>query len=166
VIDPFLLLFAGHAVGDWIVQTDAQAAGKSWPRPESERAAALALVGVDDNHPDPLLDQEHAATMHQWAQSWLWNQAHISTYHLTIWLCLIPYVLGISSAGIPHVLLALAASWIVHSFIDRRWPVRWLLAHTGSAKFAETPLGMLAADQALHVATLAIMAAYLQAVAR
>lgn len=48
-----------------------------------------------------------------------------------------------------------------HAFIDRRWPVRWLLERTGSPKFAQmlAPVnGPYQADQALHHGCLLIAA--------
>lgn len=55
-----------------------------------------------------------------------------------------------------------AFSLATHGFIDRRWPVRWLLEHTGSKPFAELAShgmnGMHLADQALHIGCLFISA--------
>jgi hypothetical protein len=52
-------------------------------------------------------------------------------------------------------------SGATHAFIDRRWPVRWLLRRTGSPGFVEmaTPVnGPYQADQALHHGCLLIAA--------
>lgn len=113
----FPALFAGHMLGDWIVQTDWQAANK--------------------------------------ATSWRANQMHVATYHLTLLAAVAWY------ANRRELVPALTFSWAAHSFIDRRWPVKRLLQVTRSPAFAETPLGILAADQTLHVTTLAVMAAWL-----
>lgn len=159
MIDPFPLLLAGHALGDWVIQSDWEAAHKSWPPRdyEAELSRARSIVGLDDNHPDPIADQTRSARSYLRRQSWKANQAHVATYHLTIaaFLLLSPNLL------MSRLLPALAFSWMVHSLIDRRWPVRWILEHTGSRAFAATPLGILAADQAIHVATLALMTAWL-----
>lgn len=61
MIDPFPLLMAGHALGDWIVQTDRQAAGKGWPRPDAEIEAAIWAEPVDENHSTPIDDSQRAA---------------------------------------------------------------------------------------------------------
>jgi hypothetical protein len=48
-----------------------------------------------------------------------------------------------------------------HWFIDRRWPVQWLMRHTGSAEFAkgEGPVyGPYHVDQTLHISVLWIAA--------
>lgn len=48
-----------------------------------------------------------------------------------------------------------------HAFLDRRWPVRWVLERTGSPGFArlQSPVcGMYQADQALHHGCLLIAA--------
>lgn len=55
-----------------------------------------------------------------------------------------------------------------HGFLDRRWPVRWLLEHTGSRDFAARASGgmngMYLADQALHIGCLFIAALIIGAV--
>lgn len=52
----------------------------------------------------------------------------------------------------------LAVSVGTHALWDRRRPVRWLLVHTGGARFASLAdhglNGMYLADQALHTASL------------
>lgn len=63
----------------------------------------------------------------------------------------------------PNGMLAgIAFSLLTHGFIDRRWPVRWLLEHTGSREFAELASnginGMMLGDQALHVGAIFISA--------
>lgn len=56
----------------------------------------------------------------------------------------------------------LAVSAATHAFLDRRWPVRWLLQHTGKRDFAELRdgglNGMYLADQALHQTALLVSA--------
>lgn len=109
------LVLAGHFVGDWIVQTDYQAAAK--------------------------------------VTSWWANQQHVLGYHLAM---------GVLVAPVWHdrwALAALAVSWVSHSFIDRRWPVRWLMRHTGSGPFSETTFGVIAVDQALHLTFLCLLTA-------
>ena len=73
------------------------------------------------------------------------------TYHLALLACALP---------VWHdrwLLVALAVSWASHSLIDRRWPVRWLMQATGSPGFAGQTWGVIAVDQALHIAILAIL---------
>lgn len=122
----FAALYAGHMVGDHVIQTDRQAAGKAqtagWLRP---------MLG------------------------------HLAGYHLTIGVALA----GLTLVGVPlswrHVTAALLWSVVTHGVLDRRWPVRWLLQHTGSADFADrqTPIcGPYLADQALHVGCLFVAA--------
>lgn len=116
------LLLAAHFIGDWIVQTDWQAANKMLP-------------GFD---------------------GWRANVEHMVGYHACIALFLVPWYWASNSSAI---LVILAASWVTHSFIDRRWPVRWLMRHTGSAPFSETTFGVVAVDQALHLSILCVLAA-------
>ena len=48
-----------------------------------------------------------------------------------------------------------------HTVIDRRWPVRALLTASGSPGFATIEWGVIAVDQALRLAILAMLAALL-----
>lgn len=101
-------------------------------------------------------------------EGWRHNLEHVALYHavlfgmlsITIQVLELPVSLWGKLAG-------LAFSAVTHAVIDRRWPVRWLLDHTGSAPFArlgtETPSmvglnGMYLADQALHYGCLWVAA--------
>lgn len=96
-----------------------------------------------------------------WA-GWRADLAHVAQYHLvmgamlgTAW-----WVLGLDVSGW-GVAAGLGISAATHALLDRRWPVRWLLVHTGSPFFAspEHPLpGGYLADQALHYAALWVAA--------
>ncbi len=84
---------------------------------------------------------------------------HIGQYHavmvvmvtLTVAVLRVPLSPAGAAAG-------LAISVATHLLWDRRRPVRWLLIHTGGARFADLAAGgmsgMYLADQALHVASL------------
>lgn len=89
---------------------------------------------------------------HHKTESWRAMAGHIATYHWFMALILLPVLWH------PSALAVLAVSAATHAFIDRRWPVRALLRATGSPVFAESTWGVLAADQALHVAVLAVCA--------
>jgi hypothetical protein len=87
---------------------------------------------------------------------------HLASYHTFAAILLVATFLLL---GLPLTVLGavagLAFSALTHGLLDRRWPVRWLLRRTGSAKFAEatTPVsGMYAADQALHHLALLVSA--------
>jgi Protein of unknown function (DUF3307) len=118
----FLVLLAGHLLGDWVAQTDWQATTKtrSWP--------ALA--------------------------------AHVAAYHLVMGALLL---LPVMRDGWPtwKALVVLLVSAATHAVIDRRWPVRALLRLTASPGFATVDWGVVAADQALHVTILAMLAVML-----
>jgi hypothetical protein len=124
----FPLLLAGHLLGDWVVQTDWQAATKGW------------------------VQGDYQSGRHYWT-SIRANQAHCLTYHLAMAALVVPvwHAWG--------TLVAFAANWATHGFIDRRWPVRWLLRNTGSPACAEQLWGVIAADQALHLVILVLIAA-------
>jgi hypothetical protein len=85
---------------------------------------------------------------------WSHVLAHVATYHVT---ALVMLVVTWLMTGLPITVLGVTAglgfSAVTHAFLDRRWPVRWVLDHTGSAAFADrmSPIcGMYLADQALH----------------
>lgn len=111
---PLAMLLAGHFIGDWIVQTDWQAANKT--------------------------------------TSWKANQQHMLGYHLTL--------AAFAAVALPAswVLVVVVVSWLTHAVIDRRWPVIWLMQHTGSRPFSQTTFGVIAVDQALHLTILCLLA--------
>lgn len=134
--DLLALVLAGHLIGDWIVQTDAQARDKVWPNPQLVDTVASPR-----------------------RMSWWANQRHMLGYHLTLAVCLgFAWVAG-DPPRWQWALYALAVSWVSHSIIDRRWPVRWLMKHTGSSDFEATSWGVMAVDQALHLSILALLVA-------
>lgn len=125
----FGLLLAGHLVGDFIVQTDRQALLKRWD-----------------------VSCRKAGRERAWWRSIAANQGHCLTYHLTMAAFVLP------AWHTWATLAAFAVSWATHGFIDRRWPVEELLRATGSRAWANTPAGVICADQALHIAILAVIA--------
>lgn len=124
----FAALYAGHTVGDHVVQTDWQAAtkaGKGWP-------AFRGMAG------------------------------HIVGYGTTQAVALGALALAGVPLGVAGVVAGLAFSMATHAFIDRRWPVQWILRRTGSANFAGLAghglNGAYLTDQALHVGCLYVSA--------
>jgi hypothetical protein len=79
---------------------------------------------------------------------------HVLAYHIIMFaMLLITSVLLSLPITLLGFLSAIAFSAISHAFLDRRWPVRWILENTGSPKFAKmtNPIcGMYLADQGLH----------------
>lgn len=126
------MLAAGHNLADHVLgQTDRQAASKGAPSALAVEAGASPRRG------------------------WSACLGHVAAYHVVLaglivaaWLVL---PLTLSWAG---VCAGLLFSAFTHAFLDRRWPVRWLLQRTGSPKFADLNAGglngMYLADQALH----------------
>lgn len=113
-MSPIAAVIVGHLIGDWIIQTDYQAANKT--------------------------------------TSWKANQQHMLGYHLTLaTFCL----LAMSPAWTAAVV---GVSWVTHSLIDRRWPVKRLMVATRSQPFSETDFGVIAVDQALHLSILLTLA--------
>lgn len=138
-----LVILAGHLLGDWVVQTDYQANMKVRP--------SFVAAQQQRNSRANVRWQRHL----NWL-SWTANQMHMATYHLTLAVLVVPFWWSWRLAVLVGV------SWVTHSFIDRRWPVIWLLRHTGSAAFSTQTWGVLCADQALHLTVLAVTAAVLR----
>jgi hypothetical protein len=125
-------LAAGHNVADHVFgQTDWQAARKGAPSP------AEVAGGVSPR------------------RGWAACLAHVAQYHLVLGVLLtVVWAVLDLPLGWVGVSAGLAVSVGTHALLDRRWPVIWLLEHTGKAQFARLSAGGLngpyAADQALH----------------
>ncbi|MFF9345633.1 DUF3307 domain-containing protein [Streptomyces sp. NPDC014734] len=127
--DIAFLLYVGHLIADYGLQTDHQAGHKAGPG----------------------------------RKGWVANLTHTAT-HVTV--CGLLLALGTAVLGwrLP-VLPALAALlWIgaTHAVIDRRWPVRWWMTHTGSTDWF-TRGGAAHVDQTAHIAALVVAALCLSA---
>lgn len=123
----FAALYAGHMVGDHLVQTHKMSQGKTAPT------------------------------------GWLLPMAgHLAGYGLTQLAALICLAVVDVRLSLLGVVVGLAFSVGTHGFIDRRWPVRWLLEHTGSKEFADLNTGgingMYLGDQAAHIGCLFVAA--------
>jgi hypothetical protein len=141
------VLSVGHALADHVGgQTDFQAAHKSAPSAGELAAGASPRRG------------------------WAANLAHVAQYHAVLML------LGLGAWLVlplhwsaPGVVVALVWSAGTHAFLDRRWPVRWLLTRLRQARFAELAdgglNGMYLADQALHGLALGVAAVALAVIA-
>jgi hypothetical protein len=85
---------------------------------------------------------------------WRHLLVHVATYHLTALVMLIVTAVALDvPLTVSGMVAGLGFSAVTHAILDRRWPVRWILQHTGAPFFAQmkTPLcGMYLADQALH----------------
>lgn len=94
---------------------------------------------------------------------WRANLLHAGTHVLVSAVAL---VVGVLVLDLDLTVLAVAAGllWVgvSHSFIDRRWPIRWWMDHTGQAEFIKAG-GMAHVDQTAHVTALAIAALVLAA---
>jgi hypothetical protein len=90
---------------------------------------------------------------------WRYNVCHIGQYHavMTAMLATTIWVLDLPVTGV-GLTAGIGFSAVTHALLDRRWPVRWLLEHTGAGQFSRQAShginGMYLADQALHYACL------------
>jgi hypothetical protein len=80
--------------------------------------------------------------------NWWAMLEHLLTYHIALMLAL-----ALSTASAPIAWMTVGISFVTHGFLDRRWPVVWLMEHTGSQPFSRT-WGVIAVDQALHLSIL------------
>jgi hypothetical protein len=123
-------------------------------------ATLLPTLWAAHNVGDHLVQTDHQAMRK--AQSWRAMVGHIIGYQAAqaVAVAAVLAATGLR-CNLRALLVGMAFSGATHAFIDRRWPVRWLLRHTGSAGFAEmaTPVnGPYQADQALHHGCLLIVA--------
>lgn len=114
--DVFLALLLTHLLGDFVLQTDHQAKGKT--------------------------------------TSWWCMAGHVVSYHALM----LPVLWFATALPLGHILAVMAVSAGTHALIDRRWPVRWLLEHTGSRTFAQQFWGIIVVDQVLHISILIVLA--------
>ena len=121
--------------------------------------AVFAALFAAHHIGDHIAQTDHQA-QHKAGTGWLAVRAmagHLATYHA----CMLVALAGLAAAGVPLTVAGCASgllfSAVTHGFLDRRWPVRWVLERTGSRAFAasQAPLhGMYLADQSLHVGCL------------
>jgi hypothetical protein len=130
--DLFALLYAAHLLADYPGQTDKQASRKA------------GWTDEDGHH-------------HGWGANLVHAATHVG---LTLVLLTVGWVvldLHLDVAG-----LAAGLVWVgfSHSFIDRRWAVRWWMENTGQADFLARG-GAAHVDQAAHIALGLVPAALL-----
>ncbi|MFK8844707.1 DUF3307 domain-containing protein [Streptomyces sp. Ac-502] len=125
----FVGLYAAHHAADYLFQGDRMSERKS---------------GWTEDFTDPQPGRHH----HGWGA----NQLHAVTHTLTE-LAVLGLMALVLDMPLPVVGVAVAVAWIhvTHSLIDRRWPVRMWMKHTGSADFIDRG-GMPLVDQAMHIA--------------
>jgi hypothetical protein len=126
----FAALYAGHQVGDHVVQTNAAALGKGAP------TADLLAAGV-----------------HPW-RGWWACLRHVGTYTAAQAVALL-LVSVAAPLGWDGGAAALAVSAGTHAVIDRRWIVRLLIRAKGCQGWPEAPYLI---DQSLHVGALLVAA--------
>ncbi len=126
----FVALFAGHQVGDHVVQTAGQATAKA--APSADRLAAGA---------------------HPWTGWWACAR-HVVTYSATQAAALL-LAWPVAQFRVYGLVAALAVSAGTHAVIDRRWIVRWLIEVKRCHAWREAPYVI---DQSVHIAALFIAA--------
>jgi hypothetical protein len=85
---------------------------------------------------------------------WAALLGHVFAYHVVMVVMLLVVLVTFSlPVTLTGIFFGIGFSAVTHAILDRRWPVRWILEHTGSPEFAkmQQPLcGMYLADQGLH----------------
>jgi hypothetical protein len=100
-------------------------------------AATLAALLVGHTVGDHLVQTDHQAANK--AASWRAMAGHVGGYTATCAAALA--AVHAATGARPRWRRVVAGhlfSAFTHAFIDRRWPVRWLLEHTGSQAFARS----------------------------
>ena len=89
---------------------------------------------------------------------WSANLTHAATHAAVTAIVLGVGVLALGQGpGIVPAVLAIASISATHAFIDRRWPIRWLMARTGQRGHYEQG-GAGHVDQVAHVTVLLAVA--------
>ncbi|MEV5820413.1 DUF3307 domain-containing protein [Micromonospora haikouensis] len=128
-------------------------------------AVVAATFSAGHQVADHVFGQSDKQAAHKAAPGWDgWRHllGHVVAYHLVVAVML---TIAIVALDLPVTVVGIVAglgfSAVSHAILDRRWPVRWLLIHTGSPDFADrqAPIcGMYLADQSLHAACLWVSA--------
>jgi hypothetical protein len=126
----FAALYAGHQIGDHVVQSDAVARAKVAPSSEQLAAGVPPWTG--------------------WAAC-LW---HVASYTGTQ-MAAVALVFLVAPLDICGAIAALVVSASTHAVIDRRWIVQRLVRAKGCEKWREGPYLI---DQSLHVGMLLVAA--------
>lgn len=105
------------------------------------------------------LIQQHTWSTRKVEPGWAgraWCTVHAVTYAATCWVVLAVAVAvdGLTVNQIA-VAVAMAANAALHGFLDRRWPLVWIIRATGSGSWLDAdPRALLIFDQVVHVITL------------
>jgi hypothetical protein len=131
-------------------------------------AVVLSTFYAAHHLADHVLGQTDKQAAHKAAPGWVgWRHllGHVGAYHLVVVVMLAVTVaalhLPVTGTGL---VAGIGFSALTHALLDRRWPVRWILTHTGGADFADrtAPIcGMYLADQSLHSACLWVSALFI-----
>jgi hypothetical protein len=96
--------------------------------------AVLAALHAAHDLGDHVVQTDHQAA-HK-SSDWRAMGSHITGYQITQAVALAALrPLGVRPSW-RRTLAGMAVSAATHAFLDRRWPVVWLLEHTGSREFA------------------------------
>ncbi|MFE2850583.1 DUF3307 domain-containing protein [Streptomyces lavendulae] len=123
-------------------------------------ATIFVLLYVAHLVADYALQTDHQAEhkMQRTREGWTANLGHAGTHAITTAVALgIGWGLLDLTVSLPAAGAALAWITATHSVIDRRWPVTWWMANTGSEDWISRG-GAAHVDQTAHVTALAIAA--------
>jgi hypothetical protein len=154
--------FVGHSVGDYLVQTDKMDAHKGTLDRETKekkwnwRDALRLLFDFRKNYGEQRKN---------YLKSLWYNFLHAFTYTLSIGVVFVgtSYMISYSMErkhgvafhpveliGWNYLFVWLVFNAVLHGFIDRRWPVKLKMMHTGQKSFFQDGGGAPYVDQALH----------------
>ncbi|MED7930512.1 DUF3307 domain-containing protein [Nonomuraea sp. LP-02] len=126
----FAALYAGHQIGDHVVQSDRSAVTKGAPDPERLAMGVSPWSG--------------------WGACLLHVASYTATQAAALALVCVAVPMELSGMG-----TALVVSASTHAVIDRRWIVRWLIHVKKCHNWREAPYAI---DQSLHVGALLVAA--------
>lgn len=103
--------------------------------------------------------QQHTWSTRKTAPGWTgraWCTVHAVTYGAACWAVLAVAVAieGIAVNG-SAVAIGMVVNAALHGFLDRRWPLVWLVRASGSGQWLDAdPRALFIFDQVVHVITL------------
>ncbi|MGW6695622.1 DUF3307 domain-containing protein [Rhodococcus sp. NPDC054953] len=110
-------------------------------------------------------DHQSAHKAERTLTGWVANATHAATHVLICGALLVLGALVLDEVTLQPLPTVIALAWIgaTHSVIDRRWPVRWWMEHTGQKEFLRHG-GAAHVDQTAHVIALVAAALFLAAI--
>jgi hypothetical protein len=166
IIILMLTAIAGHEVGDYLVSTDKMAEHKvALNEQGNKKWNWREVLHLLFSHKPCTCGDKHMDARKDYLRSWKWNIAHAVSYILSIGVLFVftSYLLEFAAArkfgaefnpveliGWGYFVGWMVINAVLHGFIDRRWPIKMKMIHTGQEAFFNSGVGAAMVDQASH----------------